>query len=189
EAREREVLSIRMELLGGDHPQTIRALVDLANTFCKQGQVLKASKLLHGSLNDFRASTFKATEFCDLMTMWEFGLCTAHILTSNYESDKAEEILETCYASSVRSYGENHTSSIDIQLNIVDLYVDRGRLLQAERTLLKIQKLCQFRLGPGTPYTTKVQHKLASVYLEQGRLLEAEELLSNLLACRNKILG
>ncbi|PVG04276.1 hypothetical protein CPB86DRAFT_663370, partial [Serendipita vermifera] len=46
ESLEKEVLSIRKEILGNDHPETLRALVALAITLSNQGQYWEAAKLL-----------------------------------------------------------------------------------------------------------------------------------------------
>jgi tetratricopeptide (TPR) repeat protein len=193
EIREREVLSAREELLGRKHLETLRAIPPLANTLLCQGRLSEARQLFVRSYSDFTSISSEVMKTDECLkygkTIFEYAQCAANIYCLMDEYDKAQENLEVCYRSQSRILGENHKETIQTKQRLAEIYMNQGKLLEAERILTKIQEFYQRRLGPYIPDAIKVQQNLAEVYHQQGRLLEAEELLSNLLLSQAKKFG
>jgi tetratricopeptide (TPR) repeat protein len=192
ETRQRDVLSVREELLGRRHLETLRVIPPLVTTLLCQRRVCEASQLIIPSIRDFASILSENMEIDGVKswkTMYEYEQCATHVqnLMGNY--DKAQEFLERFYKAQSRVLGENHKETIDTKRRLAEIYMNQGKLLDAECLLNEIQEFCQRRLGSNIPDTLKIRQSLAQVYQQQGRLLEAEELLSNLLLSQTKTLG
>jgi tetratricopeptide (TPR) repeat protein len=179
-----QVMEARQRVLGEEHPDTIRAMGNLAATYWKQGRWKEAEeaeiKVLEARrrvLGEEHLDTIRATAN----------------LAATYRSQgllkKAEELFVKVLETSRRVLGEEHPDTIDAMANLASTYRNQGRLKEADEAEVKVMEARRRVLGEEHLDTIRSMGNLAATYWEQGRLKEAEELEVKVMEGRRVVLG
>ncbi len=176
-AAERELkraYQLSSEILGDEHPDTLRYIDTLGMVFQNQGRLDQAEPLFTQTL-DTRNRLF-GPEHPDTLTSMHH-IATQYWHQGHYEN--AEEMFVKTLELRRRELGEEHSDTLDTMNNLAVLYYDQNRFAQAETLLVDVLRIRQQSLGEEHPSTLDSMNNLAILYQDQGRREEAESLYVN----------
>jgi tetratricopeptide (TPR) repeat protein len=186
EAEELQVkmMEARRRVLGEEHPDTIRAMGNLAATHCIQGRLKEAEELqvkvidaMRRVLGEEHPDTIRATG----------NLAATHCIQGRLK--EAEELQVKVIDAMRRTLGEEHPDTVSGMGNLASTYRKQGRWKEAEELQVKVMEASSRVLGEEHPDTLMVMANLAATSWNQGRSKEAEELLVKVLEARRRVLG
>jgi len=179
-----KVLHLRREVLGSRHPDTIRAMANLAISYRQQDQLDTAEKLgteilqlLKEILGPRHPDTIRAMANLAISYRQQDQLDTAEKLGTEM-LQLLKEIL-----------GPRHPDTIRTMANLASTYRRQGQLDTAEKLYTKVLQLQKQVLGPRHPDTIRTMGNLASTYWQQGQLDTAEKLETEVLQLQKQVLG
>ncbi|TVY18739.1 Kinesin light chain [Lachnellula arida] len=184
EAFFREVMEFRTNVLGAEHPDTLKGIGKLALTYHAQSRfpeakalgvrAMEAQKRILGEEDPETLSTMShlAMTYSDL-SQWK----------------EAEELELQTMEFRKRILGVEHPDTLVGVSNLVYLYNCQGWWKQAEELGKQIIAARKKVLGVEHPDTLLSIGNLAHTYNNQGRYQEAEELLVQVMNIRIKVLG
>jgi tetratricopeptide (TPR) repeat protein len=184
EKLEVQVLELRKSVLGEKHPDTIRAMANLASTWRQQGRSDEAEKLqvqvleLRKSvLGEKHPDTIRAMANL-ASTWWQQG-----------QSDEAEKLGVQVLELRKSVLGEKHPDTITAMANLASTWWQQGRSDEAEKLGVQVLELRKSVLGEKHPDTITAMANLASTWQQQGRSDEAEKLRVQVLELQKSVLG
>ncbi|KAH7304608.1 hypothetical protein B0I35DRAFT_401104 [Stachybotrys elegans] len=181
---EREVLEKRRQILGDEHPSTISAMNNLANTLGDQGKLDEAALMerevlekMRRILGDEHPSTISAMNNL-ANTLGDQGKLDEAALMKREVLEKRRRIL-----------GDEHPDTISAMGNLAVTLGDQGKLDEA--ALMKREVLEKRRriLGDEHPDTISAMGNLAVTLGDQGKLDEAALMKREVLEKRRQIFG
>jgi tetratricopeptide (TPR) repeat protein len=179
-----KVFGARRRVLGEEHPDTITAMANLAETYWNQGRSKEAEELDIKVLEARRRVL--GEEHPD--TISAMGN-----LASTYRdqgrSKEAEELDVKVFGARRRVLGEEHPDTISAMSNLAETYWNQGRSKEAEELDIKVLEARRRVLGEEHPDTISAMSNLAATYWKQGRSKEAEVLEVKVLEARRRVLG
>src|SRR3569833_1941568 len=89
----------------------------------------------------------------------------------------------------VNYIGQDHISTLDTVNNLGSLYVDQGRLVEAESMYQRALKGKEKAFGKDKISTLEKVNKIGNLYIYQGRLAEAESMYQRALKGKEKAFG
>ncbi|KAJ5611784.1 hypothetical protein N7528_008889 [Penicillium herquei] len=115
----------------------------------------------------------------------------SYLLQDQFQLAAAEQMLQQLIAgnSKGKALGSDHISILETFGNIGCLYLEQGRLDQAEQMLQRALTGQEKALGADHISTLETVKSIGSLYLEQDRLDQAEQMLQRTLAGEEKALG
>ena len=187
------VLADHEQILGADHPETIRSRRELADAYMSVGRVAEAGPLYEQALAD--AERVLGEDHPDTMRSQD-GL--AEVYESMHESRGQMRLFERTLSNRERVLGDDHPDTMASRNNLAKSYLFHDRLDKAipllERNLHDRERF----LGPEHPDTLTSMHYLAQAYqINEERIFalngfmlgEARELHERTLADRERVLG
>ncbi|KAL6362010.1 hypothetical protein LRP88_05493 [Fusarium phalaenopsidis] len=102
---------------------------------------------------------------------------------------EAEAMYERALQGYEKTWGPEHTSTLDIVNNLAILYKDQGRLKEAEAMYERALQGYEKTWGPEHTSTLDTVNNLAILYKDQGRLKEAEAMYERALQGKEKAWG
>jgi tetratricopeptide (TPR) repeat protein len=166
------VLEARRREPGEDHPDTLRAMDDLAELYQKQGDFAKAEPLYlqalevkRRRLGEDHPDTFKGVN--DLAVLY----------MSQGELTKAEPLLLKTLEIARRIHREGDPIILTAAYNLAEFY---WRKMKVERSVPLVEEALRWdreRLGPDHPETLKTIARLGFHYRDAGRVREGTDLL------------
>src|SRR5947199_3589480 len=85
-----------------------------------------------------------------------------------------------------KALGPDHTSTLDTVNNLGILYVNQGKLAEAEQMYQRALAGKEKALGPDHTSTLDTVNNLGVLYVIQGKLAEAEQMFQRALAGKEK---
>ncbi|KAK7048824.1 hypothetical protein R3P38DRAFT_3345817 [Favolaschia claudopus] len=179
----RKVLERRKKLLGGEHPDTLTSMNNLAWTYWSQGRWSDAEGLQVAVL-EIRKRLL-GEEHPDTLT-------SMNNLASTYASQgrrsDAEGLEVAVLESRKRLQGEEHPDTLTSMHNLALTYGSQGRWSDAEGLQVAVLEIRKRLLGEEHPDTLTSMHTLAGTYSSQGRWSDAEVLQTTVLESSKRLL-
>ncbi|RKK93755.1 hypothetical protein BFJ68_g15425 [Fusarium oxysporum] len=181
---EREVLEKRQRILGDEHPDTISAMNNLANTLSDQGKLDEAALMkrevlekMQRVLGDEHPDTIKAMSNLAVTLGGQRKLDEAALMK--------KEVLEKMQ----RVLGDEHPDTIKAMSNLASTLSDQGKLDETALMEREVLEKRQRIFGDEHPDTIKAMSNLAVTLGDQGKLDEAALMVWEVLEKRQRILG
>ncbi|UCE61337.1 MAG: serine/threonine protein kinase [Phycisphaerales bacterium] len=177
-------LSLRREVLGKEHADTVYSLANLGSLYRDMGRYDEAEPLLVNALNLHR--TFLDHQDPRMLSSVS-GLAVLYAEQQRYE--EAEPLQEQALELGRLLLGDEHPETLASMTNLALLYRDQRRFDEAEELLVKAVELSHRTLGEGHPRTLFSMNSLALLYRNLGRYDEAEPLLAQGLELGARVFG
>jgi tetratricopeptide (TPR) repeat protein len=179
-----KAVDAREELLGRDHPSTLRSLALLALVLRYQGRWNEAEELLIPLIETRKREL--GQEHPDTLT-------SMHNLASTYAHQKrweeAEELQIQVLETSKRVLGQEHPDTLSSMNNLASTYASQKRWEEAEKLDIQVLEMRKRVLGQEHPETLASMHNLACTWKSQGRDKEAVDLMKQAVRLRRDVLG
>ncbi len=171
-------------ILGPNHPDTIAARLNLANSYQSAGRTAEAIPIKEQVVADFER----------ILGSDNPSFITARSnLARSYQSAgrtaEAISIKEQVVADRERILGPDHPDTIRARHNLASSYQSAGRTVEAISIKEQVVADRERILGPDHPDTLRARHNLASSYQSAGRTAEAISSHEHVVADRVRILG
>lgn len=173
---EKDVLATRLLLMGERHPETIRAMQNLALRNRRLGN-LAASEVLYRDAMRLSAEVLPLNDPQRMTIEVNFGV----LLQSTRRSDEALAVLEGVYPRIVATQGETHPMAVSARRNIGAVLNDLGRFEEALAIFEEGFEATERNNGPDAPTTIIALANLGAVYQSVGRLDESLATLDEVL--------
>jgi tetratricopeptide (TPR) repeat protein len=184
ESLENKVLDIRSGILGVEHPDTIRAMGNLAATYHDLGKYTEAEKLGIQVL-DARNRILGVEHPDTIHAMANLG-GTYYCLGKCTEAEKLEmQVLDARNG----ILGVEHPDTLITMGNLAAIYHSLGKYTEAEKLGMQVLDASNKILGVEHPETIRAMGNLASINRNLGKYTEAEKLEMQVLNARKRILG
>ncbi len=184
EPHQKKALEIYERLKGSDHPDTLAAMIALANAYMNQGRLSKAEDL-YRRVRETSLASFGEEHELVLKSMQNLGL----VLKEQGDIAGAEKIQRKLLEIHLRNKGEEHPDTIKVMNNLASALWRLGRLAEAEGLHKKGLAIKRRVLGDEHTSTIASMFNLAVVLKYQGKLGEAEELQREVLEIQERRLG
>ncbi len=177
-------LEFRRNVLGPEHPDTLKSMNELALIHSSQGNLDYARNLQHETLAIVRrVQGPEHTHTLSLMsnlggTLYEMG-----------DFVGARKLIEEVLSISRRILGNEHPNTIGSMANLAETMSSLGDLAGACKLQEEVVAFFQRVLGPDHLNTLTSMHNLANTLCEQGDLAKAGKLYVKVLAIRRRVLG
>jgi tetratricopeptide (TPR) repeat protein/MinD-like ATPase involved in chromosome partitioning or flagellar assembly len=170
--------------LGANHPDTLRARNNLANSYRSAGRIPEAITIQEAVLADFER--IFGPDHPDTLRSRN------HLANSHQDAGRIAEaitIREAVLVDFERILGADHPDTLRSRNHLANSYQDAGRIAEAitirEAVLADRERI----LGPDHPDTLRSRSNLANSYQDAGRIAEAITIREAVLADRERILG
>jgi tetratricopeptide (TPR) repeat protein len=177
-------LEIQRDVLGGEHPETLRSLNRLANAFWYQQRYGEAEPL-YLELVEGRTRVLGEAHPDTLTAQYDLASC--YIGLEKYE--EMEELSLRTLDVQKRTLGEDHPDTLATLGNLASLYYMQRRYeesLQIQETVFEKSRQL---LGEDHPQALLDMHNLATNYEKLGRFEEAEPLFVEAIDLHRRVLG
>ena len=178
-----EMIGVCEQQFGHDHPETAKALTNLARAILMLGGVDKAEPLLR------RATTIQENglpgDHPDLaLTLAVLGGCCE----GRGDMAAAEPYYKRAFEIRHKVLGPNHELTLRALDNLAKVTLELGRLDEAEALSRQVLAARERRYGPDHPNTAFALTALGEVLTKQGRCHDAEPLIRRALAVQHQTL-
>jgi tetratricopeptide (TPR) repeat protein len=179
-------LTIRQELLGGEHRDTLEALKELGSLWADQNRYQEAEELCRKTLDTAR----RVLGDDDKLTL-SLEHIIADVVMEQDRLDESEELLRRCLQRETRILGEEDRDTLDTMSNLSRLLGERrGNWQEAERLGQRCMEVRERVLTKEHPDTLLARNNFAdSILRMEGKWLEAEELHRETLKIARRVLG
>jgi tetratricopeptide (TPR) repeat protein len=179
-----KAVDAREELLGRDHPNTLRSLALLALVLRYQGRWNEAEEILV-PLIETRKMVLRQ-EHPDTLT----GMNNLALTYGDQKRwEEAEKLQMQVLKTRKRVLGQEHPDTLATMHNLASTYWDQKRWEEAEKLEIQVLETRKRVLGQEHPDTLMSMNNLASTYADQKRWEEAEKLEIQVLETRKRVLG
>ncbi len=178
------VYEMRRATLGDEHPETQRALANLAGLRMEQGRYGDAAALGERAADGMRRA-FGEDDRATLGAMNNLAMALRH----TDRTDEAEAILRRVHDGQRRTLGLTHPETLGSLTNLGALLADLRRYAEAVPLLEQALSSWREAHGDNHPGTLFAEHELGMTLLATGRVPEAEQLLRRVVAARERVLG
>ena len=180
----REVHATRLQELGADHVQTIKAVIDVAVSLQDVGKVREAVPMLTTSWQALR--TLQGDDHADTIEA-AMNLASCCYDAGLYE--RAEVMYKDCLARRRALLGDDARDTIESKQQVASCLYMRGACDEAASLLRECLEMTRSVLGPEHPSTMDIMDALANALLDSGSFKEAEGLLTTCLENSKRLLG
>ncbi|KAF8179769.1 hypothetical protein K438DRAFT_1842740 [Mycena galopus ATCC 62051] len=181
---ELSTLGKRREILGDDHPDTLTAMNNLANTYRTLGQFKDAEQLELVVLE--KQKKILSDEHPDTLT-------TMNNLANTYHSlgqfEDAEQLQVVVLEKQRKILSDEHPDTLTTMNDLGNTYDSLGQFEDAEKLQVVVLEKQRKILSDEHPDTLTAMSNLANTYYSLGRFEDAEQLEVEVLGKRRKILS
>jgi CHAT domain-containing protein/Tfp pilus assembly protein PilF len=180
----RRALAIDEEILGPNHPDVARVLVNLALLYQKQARISEAEALQKRALG-IREKVFGRNNAETAQSL--VGLAELYLSEARYTD--AEPLFKQALAAQQKVLNPEH-SDLALSMNdLGELYQIQGRFSDAEPLLKRALNIREKAFGLNHRGVADSLANLAELYRAEGRYADAEPLFKRALAVYEKALG
>lgn len=184
EAQLRRVATVRHELLGPDHRDTLAAQLDLATSLNRQAKNTEAAPLARTTA----AALTRVLGSRDPAALHAMNaLIDVELSLGRFA--EAETLARETLAAARTALGAAHAETRTALTNLAATLWAQNKLAEAEPLNLASLAAHESALGPDHPETLAVKNNLATVLASHGRYVDAERLNREVLAARRRVLG
>lgn len=177
-----KILEERKQLLGKEHPDTLRAMNELASFYSKNGEKKKALELFEQTL-ELKKCVLGKEHPDTLRVMFDL----AWFYEENKEYGKAEELAEHTLELQKMILGEEHSDTIKSMLSLCNFYSKENiKKQELEEQTLEIMTRAY---GKEHPLALTLMGNLACSYARNKENQKALELFEQTLELRRRVLG
>jgi tetratricopeptide (TPR) repeat protein/tRNA A-37 threonylcarbamoyl transferase component Bud32 len=180
----RAARAIYAERSGPDHPDTLKSMNNLANSYADLGRLAEALKLREETLALQKAKL--GPDHPETLRNMN-NLAVSYIELGRHA--EALQLHEETLALRKAKLGPDHPDTLVSMHNLANSYADLGRQAEALKLREETLALLKAKLGPDHPDTLKGMNNLANSYSALGRQAEALKLYEETLALRKAKLG
>ena len=173
-----------VELLGEDHPDTLRALNELAITYGDLGDYAKAKELCEPVYE--KSLEILGEDHPDTLKVLN-NLAAAY--RNLGDNEKAKELYEQIYKKRVEKLGEDHPETLGTLGYLAVVYRNLGDNVKAKELHERVYEKRMKVLGEDHPDTLRALNNLAYTYGELGEHEKARELHEQVYEKRVEKLG
>ncbi|KAJ7870703.1 hypothetical protein B0H13DRAFT_2280573 [Mycena leptocephala] len=178
------VLEKRRQVLGDAHPDTLRAMANLASTYSHLGKSHKSEELEVVVLE--KRKTVLGDDHPD--TLWTMGnLASTYWHLGKFQ--QAEELQVVVLEKQKHVLGNDHPDTLQAMGNLASTYRSLGQSDKAEELEVVVLEMRKQVLGDDHPDTLRAMGNLASTYQNLGEFHKAEEMKVVVLEKRKQVLG
>ena len=174
----------RKEILGEDHPVTLRSMGNLSETYQLQGKVSEAATLQEQVL--LKRRSILGEDHMD--TLWSMGLL-AVIYQQQGRLTEANELNQETLRKRKEILGEEHPHVLLSLENIANMYQQQGRLSEAAKLIEEVLMKRRVISGEEHMDTLRSMESLVAIYQQQGRISDAAKMNEEVLLKRRVISG
>ena len=178
------VLDKRRRVLGENHFDTLRTMVNLGGLNRLQGKLSRSELLLTEAIKGF--------ERLGDPSAWP-ALAARNDLALLYERQRRIADAETLFNMVLEEYrrqvGQEHPSFLNTSNNLAVLYREQGMFERAEPLLKEVVRVRRRILGDEHSETQRAVYDLALLYKYESRYKDAEQLMLTVLDVRKRVLG
>lgn len=179
-----EAFSIRKEVLGMEHPDSLISMSNLATLYDLQGTYIEADPLY--------ADTFRLMKKV-LGDNHRFTLNCMNNIGQRYlmqeKFAEAEELLVDAFTGRKQVLGKEHSDTIVSMNNLAALYKSTKRYAEAESLYWATLRLSKKVLGEENQITLVAMNNLGELYRVQRNFAKSEPILVKTLRIRKRVLG
>jgi tetratricopeptide (TPR) repeat protein len=179
-----QVMDKRKKLLGADHPNTLRSMTNLADTYHSQGKWNEAEQL-EVQVMDVRKKLLGADHPDTLTSM--ANLAVAYQDQGKWNN--AEQLGVQVMDMRKKLFGVDHPNTLRSMANLAVTYYKQGKWNEAEQLGVQVIDMRKKLLGADHPDTLISMANLAVTYQNQGKWNEVEQLEVQVMDMRKKLLG
>ncbi len=180
----RQLLAVRTEALGQDHPETLAAMSVLAKALWLQGLYEEVEPLNRKTIEVHKRVL--GAEHPDTLRSINSLAATLFYLARYLE---AAELFDQLLVAHRRVLGENHPDTLNSANNLAACYMELCYYDKAEQLLRPVLEGRRRVLGEDSPLTWTTTHNLGAVLVPMGRYQEAESLLRKAAESRRGMSG
>lgn len=184
EPMKREVVKIRLELLGEEHPLTLYATSSLARTLRPRGEYEAAAELEIKVIDSLR----KAKDG-DRRKLVRALTDLAITRTAQAQYDAAITLMNEALDLITALVGQAHPATIVVMEHLLQCYSEQGNVARVEQLGKEVQTLKTQLYGNRHAKTLDAITSLALAYTSQGKHTEAEAHWREVLEGRRETLG
>ena len=178
------VFEERINMLGPEDPDTLKAMMDLGTTYWNIGLMDKAAELQRRvmdariqSLGHNDPETLKSIDkLAD--TYWLCGRMA-----------EAQKLGARAVTGMSTVFGPSNIATLTSTLNLARVYKHRGLFDKAMQLQARVQGICMETFGLEHILTLRASMELGTSYCDLGRLNEAENLLQAVVLAKRRVLG
>lgn len=176
--------TIRQQLLGQEHPDTLTSMNNLALVLDSQGKYDEAEEMHRQTLRSREKVLGK--EHPDTLTSMNN---LALVLDSQGQYDESEKMYRRALELKETVLGKEHLSTLASMSNLASVMGRQGKYEEAQEMHRQVLKSSEKMLGNEHPSTLATMNNLASVMGRQGKYSEAEEMHRKVLGMKEAVLG
>ena len=180
----RRALTLREEMLGNEHPNTLTSMNEVGFALNSQGKYTEAEEI-HQETLALREKVLGKEHPETLTSMNNIG----YVLSEQGRYIEAEEIYRETLTLREKVLGKEHPETLTSMNNIGYILSEQGKYIEAEEIYGQTLKLREKVLGKEHPETLLSMSNIGYILSEQGKYIEAEEIHRETLALREKVLG
>lgn len=180
----RQALDLCSEVLGPEHPHTLRSMCYVAAALSKQGNYQEAEKMHRQELD--LCSKVLGPEHLD--TIASMGH-VAGTLGDQGNYQESEQMHRRVLDLSLKLLGPEHPDTIASMGHVAGTLRAQGNYQEAEQIRRQVLKLQIKVLGPEHPHTLMSMGGVATALRDQGSYQEAEQMHRQALEFNRKVLG
>ncbi|MDX2132391.1 MAG: serine/threonine-protein kinase [Planctomycetota bacterium] len=173
---------IRRAELGASHPDTVRAMADIAGLRINQGRYEESATMSREALEAWRGDP---NAFVPVGIKNNLAAAYARLGRAN----EAIEMQREAVVGLAAAMGPRHPHTLGATMNLASLLTDRGDVQEAERLLVGLIESWRQAVPEDHPGATLARSELAGLYMKTGRLREAEATYRAVLAIEVGALG
>ncbi len=180
----REVVALRRSVLGMGHPETVKAMQNLAVICRDRGNFAEAEELLREVL-DSTSSTLGEEHELVLAAMSSLS----SVLHDQGRYEEAAQLIDRTLKVSRRVLGEDHLNTLATINSKASLLADAKKFDESEALRRMALDGLLRTVGADNPHTLGTKQSLASLLARQGKLDEADVLYNEVAEARRRLLG
>ncbi|KAJ7495014.1 kinase-like domain-containing protein [Mycena latifolia] len=179
-----ELVDKQTQILGADHPDTLRSVFTLAATYADTGEYRKAQELTVAVMQ--RRARVLGSDHPDTLR------CMSSLAVVYYrmgELQEAEKLAAMVLEKRTRILGREHLETLVSMHDLSVTYHGLGRLQEAAQLQEQVRDARSRVLGVEHPETLRCMYSLAGTYHKLGHFQAAEDLARDVVQHRGKTLG
>ncbi|KAI9767614.1 MAG: hypothetical protein M1839_004471 [Geoglossum umbratile] len=181
---DRSALEAREATLGGEHPDTLTSVNNLASVLASQGKYEEAEVMHRRALEGYEKVL--GPEHPSTLTSVSN---LASVLAGQGKYEEAEAMHRRALETNEKVLGPEHPSTLTSVNNLAFVLAGQGKYEEAEAMHRRALETREKVLGPEHPDTLTSVSNLASVLVGQGKYEEAEAMQRRALEGYEKVLG